>query len=233
MSVLRVVVVEDQAPAREHLVSLLAAHSDVEIVGVCADGESALRTIPGSHADVVLLDVQMPECSGFDVIRRVGAHRMPPVIFITAYESHAVRAFEVRALDYIVKPFSPARVNQALEVARGSARQRRVLAAAGELAASLAVPERPARKDRLPLRRRGTTTFVATGDVEYVRASRNDVVLHARHAEYRYRATLAEIQERLGQGFVQVHRSYLVNFDLVRPVLLVGRGLARVQLVSG
>jgi two-component system LytT family response regulator len=233
MSNLRVVVVEDQAPAREHLVNLLAAHADVEVVAVCADGGEAIRAIPESRADVVLLDIQMPEYSGFDVIRKVGTDRMPPVIFITAYEDHAVRAFEVQALDYIVKPFSHARVDQALERVRAHTRQRRINEAATDLASLLSRPDSSASKARLPLRRRDATAFVVPDEVEYVRASRNDVVLCTHDSEHRVRATLAEIREQLGERFVQVHRSSLVNFDRVRPVLLSADGVVRLQLLSG
>lgn len=233
MSNLRVVVVEDQAPAREHLVDLLAAHADVEVVAVCADGGAAIQSIPQSRADVVLLDIQMPEYSGFDVIRQVGAERMPPVIFITAYEDHAVRAFEVRALDYIVKPFSPARVDQALDRVRAHARQRRITQVANDLASLVAKPDAPASAERLRLRRRDAIAFVVPEDVEWVRASRNDVVLCTRDAEYRVRATLAEMRERLGERFVQVHRSSLVNFVRVRPLLLSADGVVRLRLLSG
>jgi two-component system LytT family response regulator len=230
MRMMRVVVVEDQAPAREHLVSLLETHTDIEIVAVCADGEAAVRAIAESRADVVLLDIQLPECSGFDVIRRVGAPRMPAVIFITAHESHAVRAFEVRALDYIVKPFSLSRVNRALDLVRVSTRQRRIAAAAADLATLMTTPS-PA--PRLPLRRRDGTVFVAPEEVEYVRANRNEVVLYTGDAEHRVRATLDAIRVRLGDSFVQVHRSMLVNFDRIRPVLLVGAGGPRLRLTSG
>lgn len=232
MSTLRVVVVEDQAPAREHLVNLLGAHADVAVVAVCADGSAAIRSIPESRADVVLLDIQMPEYSGFDVIRQVGAERMPPVIFITAYEDHAVRAFEVRALDYIVKPFSHARVEQALDRVRAHARQRRISEVANELAGLVGRTE-AASPVRLPLRRRDATAFVAADEIECVRASRNDVVLYTHDAEYRVRSTLAEMRGQLGDRFVQVHRSSLVNFDRVRPELLSTNGIARLRLRSG
>jgi two-component system LytT family response regulator len=233
MSHLRVVVVEDQAPAREHLASLLAAHADVEVVAVCADGGAAIQAIPDSRADVVLLDIQMPEYSGFDVIDKVGPDRMPPVIFITAYEDHAVRAFEVRALDYIVKPFSHARVDQAIERVRAHARQRRIIEVAANLACVMSGPDASPSRARLPLRRRDGTAFVLPEEIECVRASRNDVVLCTHDGEHRVRATLAEIRQQLGERFVQVHRSTLVNIDRVRPVLLNAYGVARLRLLSG
>ena len=233
MTTLRVVLVEDQAPAREHLLSLLSAHADVEVVAVCNDGRAAIEALAACRADVVLLDIQMPECNGFDVIRAVAPEHMPPVIFVTAYEDHAVHAFEVRALDYLVKPFTRARVDQALATARAHTHQRRVTEAAARLAALVAPTAPIAPADRLALKRREGTAFVDPGEVEFVRASRNDVILSTGTADYRYRATLTEMRETLGAMFVQVHRSMLVNFDHVQPVILVTDGTVRVRLTSG
>lgn len=232
MSAMRVILAEDQAPAREHLASLLADHPDVDLVAVCSDGASAVRAILAHAADVVLLDIQMPECSGFDVARTVGSDRMPPIIFITAYEDHAVQAFEIRALDYIVKPFTRARVGQALELAREHTRQRRINAAAAELAGVLQRPDSPA-PARLSLRSREGMAFVVPDEVEFVRASRNEVVLHMNTTQCRCRATLSEIRERLGPSFVQVHRSTLVNLNRAHRALLLGGGTPRLKMLSG
>lgn len=233
MTALRVIVAEDQAPAREHLVSLLADHPDVQVVAVCHNGHSAIGAINAHPADVVLLDIQMPECSGFEVARTVGLDRMPPIIFITAYEDHAVQAFEIRALDYIVKPFTRARIGQALDVARDHARQRRLNAAAAELAGVLQRPDSPNVPAPISLRCREGVMFVTPEKVEYVRASRNDVVLHTDGHACRCRATMAEIRERLGPSFVQVHRSTLVNLNRAHHVLLLNAGPPRLKMHSG
>ncbi len=233
MTPLRVIVAEDQAPAREHLVSLLADHSDVEIVAVCNDGQAAVRAIRAHPADVVLLDIQMPECSGFDVARTVGLERMPPIIFITAYEDHAVQAFEIRALGYIVKPFTRARVGQALDVAREHSRQRRINAAAAELAEAVQPPVTPQSPARLSLRGPDGLSFVIPDEVEFVRASRNEVVLHTNGTSCRCRATMTEIRERLGSSFVQVHRSTLVNLNRAHRQLLLSDGPPRLKMHSG
>ncbi len=211
MNPLRVVVVEDQAPAREHLLSLLSAHPDVEVVAVCRDGRAAIQALSGCRADVVLLDIQMPECSGFDVIRAVGPEQMPPVIFVTAYGDHAVHAFEVRALDYLVKPFSRTRVNQALAIARAHAQQRRIAEAAANLAALVAHPGAGVPAERLALKRREGTAFVNPGEVEFVRASRNDVILSTSDADYRYRATCASVDPREPRSCAAGHRGHRRN----------------------
>lgn len=233
MSTLRVIVAEDQAPAREHLVSLLAGDPDVTLVAACPDGQSAIEAIRLHEADVVLLDIQMPECSGFDVARAVGPDRMPPIIFITAYEHHAVQAFEIRALDYLVKPFSRSRVSQALDLARSHARQRRINAAAAQLAGAMIPPDTRTTPHRISLRGRDGLSFVVPEEVEFVRASRNEVVLHLDNAEWRCRATLGEIRDRLGPAFVQIHRSTLVNLKRTHPVLLLGGGPPRLRTLSG
>ena len=233
MNTLRVIVAEDQAPAREHLVSLLSDQPDVEVVAVCTNGASAVSAIRTHAADVVLLDIQMPECNGFEVARMVGLDRMPPIIFITAYEDHAVQAFEIRALDYIVKPFTRPRVQQAIDAAREHARQRRINAAAAGLAEAVQQSNLPQPPARVPLRAREGMAFIVPDEVEYVRADRNDVVLHMRDSSCRCRATLTEIRERLGESFVQVHRSTLVNLQRAHRVLMLGQGPPRLKMYSG
>jgi two-component system, LytTR family, response regulator len=233
MSLLRVIVAEDQAPAREHLISLLGAYTDIELVAACSDGRSAVDAILMHGADVVLLDIQMPECNGFEVAKRVGPDRMPPIIFITAYDDHAVQAFEIRALDYLVKPFSRARVGQALDVAREHVRQRRINAAAAELAGAIRPAVVPPAPKRLSLRSRDGVSFVVPEEVEFVRASRNDVVLFLNKGQCRCRATLGEIRAQLGPDFVQVHRSILVNLHRTDRTLLLGNGPPRLKTHSG
>src|SRR5258708_31826955 len=110
MKNLRVVVVEDQQLAREHLVTLLGREADVDVIAQCAHGGEAVECIPGLRPDLVFLDVQMPEMNGFDVIEAIGIDRMPPVVFVTAFDSYALRAFEVHALDYLLKPFAQTRL---------------------------------------------------------------------------------------------------------------------------
>lgn len=234
MTPLRVIVVEDQAPAREHLVDLVGRSPSVDVVAVCADGAAAIKAIKSIAADVVLLDVQMPEFDGFQVIEAVGADRMPAVIFITAYDDHAVKAFDVRALDYLMKPFSAARVERALDLAREHVRMRRVAQAASSLA-GLLTPERTeaTATDRIVVRQRGEVAFVSRGDIEVAVARGNNVLLHTRSETFQWRATLTEVHARLGESFVKVHRSTLVNMNWVKPALRTQGHAAMLQVESG
>ncbi len=233
MRTLRVIVVEDQAPAREHLVDLVSRSPLTEVVAVCHDGPSAVSAIRSAGADVVLLDIEMPELNGFQVIEAVGPQQMPAVVFITAYHDHAVRAFDVRALDYLLKPFTAVRVERALDLAREHIRARLVSAAAEDLAAIVAPAGAEPSSERLELRRRGQVAFVAPGEVEIVVARRNNVLLYTRHDEFTHRATLSEIHAQLGDSFVKIHRSTLVNFSLVQPTLLMKNGVPHVRMAGG
>jgi two-component system LytT family response regulator len=215
---IRVVIAEDQAPAREHLVAAAEAESDFAVVAVAQDGRAAIDAIRSHPADLVFLDIQMPETDGFDVLQAVGPARMPPVIFVSAYD-RAVRAFEVRALDYLLKPFTSARLSAAFDLARAHVRERRRIAGRAPAAAPLEV------------RRRDRILFVPPEEIESVEARRNDVVLRTGSEHFRARSTLASMLRRLGPPFVQTHRSTLVNLDLARPVFL--RRSRRLLLKSG
>lgn len=237
MNNLRVIVVEDQAPAREHLVDIVSRTAHVEVAAVCADGIAAIRAIRTVPADVVLLDIHMPECDGFQVIEAVGVDRMPPVVFITAYDDHAVRAFDVRAIDYLMKPYTVARVERALSAAREHVQIRKVAAMANELAGfsatQISAAADSASDDCLTVRQRGQMVFVRPRDIEVVVAKRNDVLLYTRRDEYRCRATLTDIQRRLGDGFMKVHRSVLVNVSAVHPVVFTRGGVTRLRVGEG
>lgn len=237
MSQLRVIVVEDQAPAREHLVDIVSRTANVEVAAVCADGVAAIRAIRTVPADVVLLDIHMPECDGFQVIEAIGADRMPAVVFITAYDDHAVRAFDVRAVDYLMKPYSVRRVERALATAREHVQVRRVAAMANELAGFTATQVSAAivqaDEDCLTVRQRGQMVFVRPHEIEIVVAKRNDVLLYTRRDEFRCRATLTDIHRRLGDGFMKVHRSVLVNFSAVHPVVFTRGGVTRLRVGDG
>ena len=125
MSKIRTMVVDDEPVARERIVGLLSQEKDIELVGECADGQQAINAIQQQHPDLVFLDVQMPVCDGFGVIEQVGADRMPPVVFVTAYDEYALKAFEVHAIDYLLKPFGRDRFQQTLQHAREHLERRR------------------------------------------------------------------------------------------------------------
>ena len=235
---LRVAIVDDEPLARDCMRLALRGASDVVVVAECANGLEAVAAIEGSAPDVVFLDVQMPGLDGFGVIDRVGADAMPLVVFVTAFDAHAIRAFEVHAMDYVLKPFADERFLAALERARCAIAERRQLelgrrltalvrdwpAAAGDAEsarpphANGSAPPR-AWTTRFTVREQGRVRFVATADVDWIEADGNYLVLHVGEARHRVRGTVARIVEELDPAtFVRVHRSTIVNVGRIREL---------------
>ena len=142
MTKIRAMVVDDEAMARERVVSMLRQEQDIELIGECSDGQQAVSAINTQHPDLVFLDVQMPACDGFGVIQQVGPERMPAVVFVTAYDEYALRAFEVHAIDYLLKPFGRERFQQTLQHARAHVERRRAVEGIVRTLAQ-SPPERP------------------------------------------------------------------------------------------
>ena len=222
---LRVLVADDEAPARRKLRRLLDAMDGVEIVGEAANGEEAVAHIGTLAPDLVLLDVQMPLLDGFEVVAAVGVARMPAVVFVTAYDEHALRAFEVRALDYLLKPVAPERLREA--IARVSARDRRPRA---DLAALVA--GRPLR--RILVHDDRGAHLLPVDVIELARAERNYVVLHTARGPFRLRGTIGSLAERLdATAFLRVNRSDVVRLDGIRELQPWSHGDYRIVLASG
>ncbi len=235
MTALRVVIVDDEPLARERLRGLLDAERDVEVVGEVEDGASAVEWLRRRAPDVVFLDVQMPGMTGFDVVREVGADRMPVTVFVTAHDRFALDAFEASAIDYLVKPFAPARLRDALRRARAQVAGRRGAAAPSGAADGEARTRRPpGGVERLMVRRGETWQMVRTADVAYARAADNYVELHAGKAVHLLRGTLGELETRLDpRRFIRVHRGLLVNVEYVRTLQPWGSGEYVVTLADG
>lgn len=236
---LRALVVDDEPLGRERLRTLLADDPEVEIVGECADGRSAVEAVRNLTPDLVFLDVQMPVLDGFDVVGEVGAGAMPPVIFVTAYDEYAIRAFEVHALDYLLKPFDRARFERALERAKqhlATSGERAVLA--GQLRALLA-EVRTGRDsadegDRLVIRSRGRITIVPTRELEWIEAAGNYARLHAGEETHLMRETMAGLADRLpATEFVRVSRSAIVRVDHIRELKRLSHGEYTIVLRNG
>jgi len=228
----RALVVDDEPLARAGMRGLLADDPDVALVGECANGGEAIAAIRTHAPDLVLLDVQMPEVDGFAVVREIGVARMPVVVFVTAFDRYALRAFDAQALDYLLKPFSDERFRQALDRAKEEVRRRRLGALSTQLAALLGlagaptpaapaaapagpapVPEAPT---RLEVRLGGRRMFVAVADIDWIEASDYYVRLHAGGRSHLLRETLQELEARLDpRRFVRVHRSAMVAVDRV------------------
>jgi two-component system LytT family response regulator len=220
MKKIRTLVVDDEPLARERLTSLLAAEPDIETIGQCRDGEEAVRAIMEHNPDLVFLDVQMPAMSGFDVIDAVGSERMPLVIFVTAYDQHALRAFQVRALDYVLKPFDRERFQEALTRARAHIQRdetgdlgRRLLALVKDLRR-----DQP-KTDRLVVKSGGRLFFLRTDEIDWIEAAGNYVKLHVGSTSHLLRETMNAIEGRLDpEKFFRIHRSRIVNMERIQEM---------------
>jgi two-component system LytT family response regulator len=220
MKKIRTLVVDDEPLARERLTSLLAAEPDIEVLGQCRDGEEAVRGIMDHTPDLVFLDVQMPGVDGFGVINAIGPDRMPTVIFVTAYDEYALRAFEVHALDYLLKPFGRDRFRETLKHARASLERRR----AGDLGRRLLAlvndikPEAP-KLDRLVVKSGGRVFFLRTEDLDWIEAAGNYVRLHLGEEAHLFRETMTHMEARLDtRRFVRIHRSRIVNTERIKEL---------------
>ena len=235
---LRVLLVDDEAPARSLLREYLGAHPDAEVIGECANGFEAVKAIAEQRPDLVFLDVQMPKLDGFEVLELVAAEPgAPAVIFCTAYDEYALRAFEVHAVDYLLKPFGRDRLAEAL----GRARDRLALAAtrtpgASPSGAALAATARGQGRfaERIVVRDGAQVHVIPTEQVDYVEAQDDYVAVHASGRSHLKHQTLAEMAEALDpERFVRIHRSYLANVDRIARVELLAKDQRVVILRDG
>ena len=218
----RVLVVDDEPLARAHLKSLLRERADVEVIGECGDGRSAIDQIRRLTPELVLLDIQMPELDGLEVIREVGAEAMPAVVFVTAYDEHALAAFEVHAFDYILKPVSRMRFTHAIDRVVGLIRtDAKDQVAADRPLTALVEAMRSERSalDRIAVKADGRVIFIRVGEIDWIEADDDLVRIHAGKAVHAHRSTLTHLEERLPSSrFLRVHRSTLVNVDRIREI---------------
>jgi two-component system LytT family response regulator len=216
---IRALVVDDESLARRNLTVLLNRDPDIGSVAECASGLDAIQEIRKSKPDLVFLDVQMPECGGFDVLELLGNDLPPTIIFVTAYDEYALRAFEAGALDYLLKPFDDARFGRALKRAKE------------RLAHYL--PPQPRAPERLVVRSRGQVLFVSVADIDWIEAAGYYACLHVGSDTHILRRSLSELEQDLGDGkFVRIHRSLVVNLERIRGLELQTGGEYEVVLKS-
>ena len=216
---IRALVVDDESLARRNLTVLLNRDPDIGSVAECASGLDAIQEIRKSKPDLVFLDVQMPECGGFDVLELLGNDLPPTIIFVTAYDEYALRAFEAGALDYLLKPFDDARFGRALKRAKE------------KLAHYL--PPQPRAPERLVVRSRGQVLFVSVADIDWIEAAGYYACLHVGSDTHILRRSLAELEQDLGdEKFVRIHRSLVVNLERIRGLELQTGGEYEVVLKS-
>ena len=232
---IRTLIVDDEAPARRRLRTLLAEAPDIAIAGECADGPAAVELIEREKPDLVFLDIQMPEMDGLDVVRAIGAERMPALVFVTAHDSFALSAFELHAIDYVLKPFDAERFARTLEHAR------RVVAdkAQGRFAERLAGflddhAALRARLERLVVREAGRVQLVRVDELDWMAAAGNYVELHSGGATHLLHDTLNGVAARLSERqFRRIHRSTVVNVERIKTIELGARGDGHVVLHDG
>jgi len=222
---LRVLIVDDEPVARAGLRGLLAGDPEIAIVGECADGQAAAEAIGSLRPDLVLLDIQMPELDGFGVVRAVGPERMPPVVFVTAYDEFALRAFEVHALDYLLKPFDDERFAAAIARAKAIVRRGDVSGLAHRLMALLGDEatreggEEAGWLTRLVVKKPGTSLFVPVEQIDWIESADYCAKIHVGGRTHVIREALQRLEQRLDPArFFRAHRAAIVNLDRVREV---------------
>jgi two-component system LytT family response regulator len=232
---IRVLVADDQPMARERLVSLLAAEPGVELTGTATSGPEAVDSIRKTAPDLVFLDLQMPGMDGFGVIEEVGIDRMPATVFVTAYDEYAVRAFEVQALDYLLKPFGRQRFQSALARARRHLERERHGDMADRLAELLRTARSPAEpRERLLVKSDGRMSFVDVDQIDWVEAEGNYVRLYVGEQVHVIRETMHALIDKIGpKRFFRIHRSRIVNVTRVKELLIAGGGDYHVVLWNG
>jgi two-component system LytT family response regulator len=251
---LRILIVDDEPPARARIVDLLREQSGIEIVGERDNGPAAVEAIRNLDPDLVFLDVQMPGKTGLEVVREVGVERMPLTIFVTAYDAHALEAFEVAAVDYLIKPFDDERFEQALRRARRIIELRQVDGLRSRLLAVLqgerradthadgadgvdgAESPRSQEKylERIPVEMRGKVRVVPVSEVDFIIASGPYAELYSGDRKYVIREAMQNLEDRLDPDvFIRTHRSVIARIDLIDTLHKGAGGDYEVQLKSG
>jgi two-component system LytT family response regulator len=219
MTPLRVLVVDDEAVARRNIALLLRGDPEIGAIVECDCGQAAVAEMRRARPDMLFLDVQMPECDGFDVLELMGADMPAAVVFVTSHDEHALRAFDAGALDYLLKPFDDARFRLALQRAKR------------RLALEPARARRPV--TRLAVKSRGKTLFLDPAEVDWIEAANYYACLHVGSATHILRRSLQTLEKELDERtFVRIHRSIIVNRDKVRGLELNGNGEYEVVLTS-
>lgn len=232
---LQAIIVDDEAPARDRVRDLLAGEPDIAIAAECAGGQEAIAAICAHQPDLLFLDIQMPRVNGFDVLRSLPQDQIPAIIFTTAYDQHALRAFEVHALDYLLKPFKQSRFKAALQRARLQFQKRQPGAADARILALL---------DRLRPTRTYTTRFVIktatrvviikAGDIDWIESAANYALLHVGDKTHLLRETMRSLEEQLSPDlFVRISRSAIVSIERIKELQPMMKGEYIVTLQNG
>jgi len=214
---IRTLIVDDEPLARQRLRNLLHADPEIDMVGECGNGQEALAALQHYHPDLMFLDVQMPVLDGFGVLEALGETSLPVIIFVTAHDRYALKAFEVHALDYLLKPFDKSRFADALKRAKDQVKKDRNGAVDQRLLDLL--QERARGAQRLMVKSAGRVTFVRTEDIDWIEAAGNYVRLHAGKEDHLHRESMSGLEAKLDQKrFVRIHRSTIVNVERIHEL---------------
>ena len=225
MEKIRAIIVDDEKPARRRLRELLEKQPEIAIVAECSNGADAVRKIRALRPDLLLLDIQMPELDGFGVVEAIGAAQMPATIFVTAYDRYALKAFEVSALDYLLKPFSDERFERSLarvlSFVRANRREElshRILSLLGQIQPKQ-TQNTGAPLDRLMIKDGGRVLFLRVEEIDWIEAAGVYVQVHAAGKTWLHRISLGELEARLdARQFLRIHRSTIVNLKRIREL---------------
>ncbi|HLE32216.1 MAG TPA: LytTR family DNA-binding domain-containing protein [Bacteroidota bacterium] len=232
---IRTLIVDDEQLARERLQILLKDDLDIHVIGECATGKDAVEVIRNESPDLVFLDVQMPEGNGFEVLESVDFHKMPIVVFVTAYDQYAIRAFDVHALDYLLKPFDHARFEKALVRAKSEVVLRNNTNVDQKLLSLLEhIESNKKHLDRILVKSSGRVFFLRFDEIDWIESSGNYVKLHVGSESHLLRETMTQMEQKLEAGkFVRIHRTTIVNIDRIKELQPWFNGDYIVLLLNG
>ena len=232
---IQALIVDDEPPARSVIRKMLAEDADVEIVGECSNGIEAIKSIEKLSPDLLFLDIEMPEMDGFGLLESFDEGRMPAVIFVTAYNQYAVKAFEVSAVDYLLKPFDHERLAKALEKAQANLHERSDAERSEQVLDLLQqLNSKQETLDRFVIKKNERVLLVPSEEIDWIEANGNYVLLHAGRAKHILRETMKRIEKRLDPNkFLRIHRSTIVNIDSIKELQTHFDGEHLVILKSG
>ena len=246
MQKIKTIIVDDEAEAREGIALLLQNDNDVEIICICKNGIEAIDAINDYHIDLMFLDIHMPVVDGFEVIKSVEQHRLPKIIFTTAFDEHALKAFEVHALDYLLKPFTNERFYESLEQAKMVIAHHKIQNERQELIKIISDKNIKDSEDpelihhagsnemnRLIVKESGRIHFIELGDIIWIEAYDYYVKIHVHGRIHLLRKSMKKLEDILPKDhFVRVHKSSIVNFQYIKKINLIGNGEYEIQLVT-
>ena len=234
----KVLIIDDESLARETIDLLLRDQAEVEVIGECKDGAEAVEMIRKLNPDLVFLDIQMPELNGFEVIEEIGPEKMPSVIFATAFDEYAIKAFDAHAMDYLLKPFDDYRFEVALKRALAQIKQKELGSLSERLSALMDEGKVESVEDevldRIMIKERGGVVFIKTEDIDFVEAAGDYVVMYVGQKKHMTRESMTKMEGKLGvKNFARIHRSTIVNLERIKELKPYFHGDYLVYLKDG